>query len=191
MGYDNIEVNKIFTELNEKLQKAVDNLKSEFIGIRAGRANPHILDKVTVDYYGTPTPLQQIGNVTVQDGKVLVISVWDNGALKDVEKALIAANLGINPVNDGKVIRLVFPDLNEERRKAIAKEIKAISENSKVAIRNIRRDANDGLKKLKKDNNITEDELAGFEKDVDKSVNTFVETVDKMYKEKETEIMSV
>ncbi len=191
MGYDNIEVNKIFTELNEKLQKAVDNLKSEFIGIRAGRANPHILDKVTVDYYGTPTPLQQIGNVTVQDGKVLVISVWDNGALKDVEKALIAANLGINPVNDGKVIRLVFPDLNEERRKAIAKEIKAISENSKVAIRNIRRDANDGLKKLKKDNNITEDELAGFEKDVDKSVNKFVETVDKMYKEKETEIMSV
>lgn len=191
MGYDNIEVNKIFTELNEKIQKAVDNLKSEFIGIRAGRANPHILDKVTVDYYGTPTPLQQIGNVTVQDGKVLVISVWDNGALKDVEKALIAANLGINPVNDGKVIRLVFPDLNEERRKAIAKEIKAISENSKVAIRNIRRDANDGLKKLKKDNNITEDELAGFEKDVDKSVNKFVETVDKMYKEKETEIMSV
>lgn len=191
MGYDNIEVNKIFTELNEKLQKAVDNLKSEFIGIRAGRANPHILDKVTVDYYGTSTPLQQIGNVTVQDGKVLVISVWDNGALKDVEKALIAANLGINPVNDGKVIRLVFPDLNEERRKAIAKEIKAISENSKVAIRNIRRDANDGLKKLKKDNNITEDELAGFEKDVDKSVNKFVETVDKMYKEKETEIMSV
>ena len=191
MGYDNIEVNKVFTELNEKLQKAVDNLKSEFIGIRAGRANPHILDKVTVDYYGTPTPLQQIGNVTVQDGKVLVISVWDNGALKDVEKALIAANLGINPVNDGKVIRLVFPDLNEERRKAIAKEIKAISENSKVAIRNIRRDANDGLKKLKKDNNITEDELAGFEKDVDKSVNKFVETVDKMYKEKETEIMSV
>ena len=191
MGYDNIEVNKIFTELNEKLQKAVDNLKSEFIGIRAGRANPHIVDKVTVDYYGTPTPLQQIGNVTVQDGKVLVISVWDNGALKDVEKALIAANLGINPVNDGKVIRLVFPDLNEERRKAIAKEIKAISENSKVAIRNIRRDANDGLKKLKKDNNITEDELAGFEKDVDKSVNKFVETVDKMYKEKETEIMSV
>lgn len=191
MGYDNIEVNKIFTELNEKLQKAVDNLKSEFIGIRAGRANPHILDKVTVDYYGTPTPLQQIGNVTVQDGKVLVISVWDNGALKDVEKALIAANLGINPVNDGKVIRLVFPDLNEERRKAIAKEIKAISENSKVAIRNIRRDANDGLKKLKKDNNITEDELAGFEKDVDKSVNKFVEIVDKMYKEKETEIMSV
>ncbi len=191
MGYDNIEVNKIFTELNEKLQKAVDNLKSEFIGIRAGRANPHILDKVTVDYYGTPTPLQQIGNVTVQDGKVLVISVWDNGALKDVEKALIAANLGINPVNDGKVIRLVFPDLNEERRKAIAKEIKAISENSKVAIRNIRRDANDGLKKLKKDNNITEDELAGFEKDVDKSVNKFIETVDKMYKDKETEIMSV
>ena len=191
MGYDNIEVNKIFTELNEKLQKAVDNLKSEFIGIRAGRANPHILDKVTVDYYGTPTPLQQIGNVTVQDGKVLVISVWDNGALKDVEKALIAANLGINPVNDGKVIRLVFPDLNEERRKAIAKEIKAISENSKVAIRNIRRDANDGLKKLKKDNNITEDELAGFEKDVDKSVNKFIETVDIMYKDKETEIMSV
>ena len=191
MEYNSAEIKKTFEELENKLAKARDNLKNEFMGIRAGRANPHILDKVFVDYYGAMTPLNQIGNITVQDGKVLVISVWDNGALKAVEKALIAANLGINPVNDGKVIRLVFPDLNEERRKAIAKEIKSISENSKVAVRNIRRDANDDLKKYKKDNLITEDELATYEKEVDKSVNKYIEVIDKMYKDKETEIMSV
>ena len=191
MEYNSAEIKKTFEELESKLAKARDNLKNEFMGIRAGRANPHILDKVFVDYYGAMTPLNQIGNITVQDGKVLVISVWDNGALKAVEKALIAANLGINPVNDGKVIRLVFPDLNEERRKAIAKEIKSISENSKVAIRNIRRDAKEDLKKYKKDNLITEDELATYEKEVDKSVNKYIEVIDKMYKDKETEIMSV
>lgn len=191
MEFDNENVKVIFDELATKTDKTVHNLKVEFQNIRAGRANPHVLDKIMVDYYGNPTPIQQIGNVTVSDGRVLVISVWDVGALKNVEKAILAANIGITPTNDGKVIRLAFPELTEERRKAITKEIKVLAENAKVAIRNIRRDAIESVKKLKKDSLITEDDASGFEKDIDKKISAQTDIIDKCLKEKETEIMSV
>ena len=159
--------------------------------MRAGRANPHILDKVTVDYYGTPTPLNQMANISVPEARMLVISVWDASAMKSVEKAIIAANVGIFPTNDGKVLRMVFPELTEERRRALCKEVKVLNENTKVAIRNIRRDAIEELRALKKDSIVTEDEYSKFEKDVDKVVTATMAEIDKITEAKNTEIMSV
>lgn len=191
MSYDIMEVLEILDTYETALKKGVDGYKAHILNIRAGRANPHILDKVMVDYYGTPTPLNQMGSITVPEAKMIVVSIWDNSALKAAEKAIVDANIGITPSNDGKVIRLVFPDLTEERRQALVKELKQATENAKVTLRNHRRDANEGLKKLKKDSLITEDDVKALEKDVDKMLNDYVAAIDKAFKEKEGEILNV
>ena len=186
-----LEVDLIFEDLNERLGKTVESYKNELISIRAGRANAHILDKIVVDYYGTPTPIKQLANITIPEARLLVISVWDASALKTVERAIIAANVGIMPNNDGKVLRMVFPELTEERRKALCKDIKTQAENSKVALRNIRRDAMDMLKKYKKDSVITEDDFTIYEKEVDKELSKNIELIDKMLADKDKEILTV
>lgn len=191
MAYELMEVLEVFDEFETKMSKSVASLQYEFNNMKAGRANPHLLDRITVDYYGTPTPLKQIGNVQTPEARMLMITVWDTSILKEVEKAIIAANIGITPNNDGKVIRLVFPELTEERRKELCKSIKALAENTKVALRNARRDINDSIKKFKKDNLISEDEVGVYEKDVDKKLAEQVDIVDKMTKEKEQEVISV
>ena len=191
MSYDIMEVLEILDTYETALKKGVDGYKAHILNIRAGRANPHILDKVMVDYYGTPTPLNQMGSITVPEAKMIVVSIWDGSALKAAEKAIVDANIGITPNNDGKVLRLIFPDLTEERRQALVKELKQVTENAKVTLRNHRRDANEGLKKLKKDSLITEDDVKALEKDVDKMLNDFVAEVDKAFKDKEGEILNV
>ena len=191
MSYDILEVLEILDTYETAMKKTVDAYKAHILTIRAGRANPHILDKVMVDYYGTPTPLIQMGSITVPEAKMIVVSIWDGSALKAAEKAIVDANIGITPNNDGKVIRLVFPDLTEERRQALVKELKQVTENAKVTLRNHRRDANEGIKKLKKDGLITEDDTKSLEKDVDKLLNDQVAVVDKAFKEKENEILTV
>lgn len=188
---EKIEVLEVFDKYEEKLEKSVSNLKGEFAKLKAGRANAHVLDKIFVDYYGTPTPIKQLGNISVPEARILMISVWDVSALKAVEKAINEANIGINPQNDGKVIRLIFPELTEARRKDLCKEIRAMSENTKIALRNSRRDANDAIKKLKKDNIVTEDEVTVCEKEIDKLLAEAVADVDKSTKDKEQEVMTV
>ena len=189
--YEVEEVALVFDDLEERAKKTVSNLQTELAGLRAGRANPHILDKVTVPYYGVDTPLNQIANITVPEARLLVINVWDQSALKNVEKAIIAANVGIFPTNDGKVLRMVFPELTEERRKQLVKDVKVLGENAKVALRNIRRDSVDALRSYKKDSVITEDDLRDYEKDVDKVIQDAISDVEKHCRDKETEIMSV
>ena len=191
MSYENEEVEMIFIEFEEELAKAVKHYEGELSSVRAGRANPHILDKVLVDYYGTPTPINQVGNLSVTEGRCLVIAPWDASMLKIIEKQLLAENLGITPVNDGKVIRLVFPALTEERRKELVKQIKKMAEDSKVAIRNIRRDGMDALKKMKNNKELSEDEHAICEKDIDKIISESIEKIDKLCAEKEKDILSV
>ncbi|MBO8423920.1 MAG: ribosome recycling factor [Firmicutes bacterium] len=181
----------VFDDLEERTAKTISNLRTELQSLRAGRANPHILDKVTVPYYGVDTPLNQMANITVPEARMLVINVWDQSALKAVEKAIIAANVGIFPTNDGKVLRMVFPELTEERRRSLVKDVKVAGENAKVAVRNIRRDAIDLLRGYKKDSVVTEDDLFALEKDVDKAVNAAISDIDKICSDKETEIMSV
>jgi ribosome recycling factor len=171
----------------EKMQKTLDNLDREFNSIRAGRANPHVLDKLKVDYYGSPTPIQQVGNVQVPDARTIVIQPWETSMLKVIERAIQSSDIGINPTNDGKVIRLVFPELTEERRKELAKDVKKKGEGAKVAIRNIRRDANDSFKKMLKKSEITEDDqkeqLDKVQKLTDKHIKKVDEAVDKKTKE--------
>ena len=191
MAYGIDSVDLIFEEMKEKFTKTVHNFSTEMKSMRAGRANPHILDKVMVDYYGTPTPINNMANITVPEARLLVISVWDKSALKNVEKAILAANIGITPNNDGNVIRLIFPELTEERRKALVKELKTNAENTKVVLRNARRDAIDALKKLEKDSEITEDDLKDFTADVDKALSSEIEDVDKLTTDKEQEILAV
>ncbi len=191
MSYGIDEVDLIFEEMNEKYAKTLHNFSNELQSIRAGRANPHILDKILVDYYGTPTPINNMANLTVPEARLLVISVWDKSALKNVEKAILAANIGITPNNDGNVIRLVFPELTEERRKTLVKDLKNNAESTKVVLRNARRDAIEQLKKLEKDSTITEDDLKDFTSDVDKALAKQIEDVDKLTKDKEQEILSV
>ncbi|MDR3217300.1 MAG: ribosome recycling factor [Clostridiaceae bacterium] len=191
MSYDVEEVEIIMMELEEGAEKTISAYKTELQNIRAGRANPHILDKLSVDYYGTPSPINQMATVTVAEARVLVISAWDKSMLKPIEKAILAANIGINPNNDGVVIRLIFPELTEERRKDLVKDIKKSGESSKVALRNHRRDAIDALKKLEKSSGITEDDLERLTADVEKKLSSAVESVEKMMKDKEAEIMSV
>lgn len=191
MAYESMEVLELFDEFESRLEKGVSNLKNEYNNLKAGRANQHVLDKVMVDYYGTSTPIKQIANITIPEARVLMISVWDQSCLKDVEKAINAANIGISPNNDGKVIRLIFPELTQDRRKDLVKQIKTFAENSKVSLRNSRRDINDGIKKLKKDNLITEDEVSIYEKDVDKKLSEAIDKIEKITKEKEIEVMSV
>ena len=191
MAYEQMEILEIFDEFETKMNKSVSSLQYEFNNLKAGRANPHILDKIVVDYYGVPTPLKQIGNIQTPEARILMITVWDTSILKEVEKAIIAANTGITPNNDGKVIRMIFPELTQERRKELCKNLKAMAENTKVALRNARRDINDSIKKFKKDSLISEDEAGVYEKDVDKQLAEQIEVVDKMTKDKEQEILSV
>ena len=186
---ENFEV--LMMETMERTDKTVSVLNGEYIVIRAGRANPHILDKVLVDYYGTPSPINQVGNISVVEGRCLVIAPWDASMLKVIEKQLLAENLGITPINDGKVIRLTFPALTEERRKELVKQIKKMAEDSKVAVRNIRRDAMDTLKKMKNNKELSEDEHALCEKDVDKLISETIEKIEKLCADKEKDVLSV
>ncbi|MCI5878444.1 MAG: ribosome recycling factor [Lachnospiraceae bacterium] len=178
-------------QYNEKMQKSLDNLLAEFGGIRAGRANPHVLDKIKVDYYGTPTALQQVANINVPEPRMIQIQPWEASLVKEIEKAIMTSDLGINPTNDGKVIRLVFPELTEERRKEIAKDIKKRGESAKVAVRNIRRDANDAFKKLSKSADISEDEIKELEDGVQKLTDKYIAQIDKAVDEKNKEILTV
>lgn len=174
-----------------KMQKSLDNLQGEFGSIRAGRANPHVLDKIRVDYYGTPTVLQQVANISVPEPRMLLIQPWEPNMVRVIEKAIQMSDLGINPTNDGKVIRLSFPELTEERRKELAKDVKKKGENAKVAVRNIRRDANDSLKKMSKSNDISEDEVKQLEDEVQKLTDKYIAKVDKAVEEKTKEILTV
>jgi len=191
MSIENEKFENLMMEIMDKTEKTLSVLNSEYVSIRAGRANPHILDKVLVDYYGTPTPINQVGNLSVTEGRCLVIAPWDASMLKVIEKQLLAENIGITPSNDGKVIRLVFPMLTEERRKELVKQVKKLAEDAKVATRNVRREAMDFLKKMKNDKEISEDEHSVCEKDVDKLISETVEKIDKLCAEKEKDIMTV
>ena len=175
----------------EKMKKTLASLESELVTIRAGRANPHILDKLAVDYYGAPTPLQQVANITVPEARMIQIQPWESSLIKGIEKAILTSDLGLNPNNDGKVIRLVFPELTEERRKDLVKDVKKKGEAAKVAVRNIRRDANDAFKKAEKAGEITEDELADLTEKMQKLTDKTIERVDKAVEEKTKEIMTV
>ena len=178
-------------QFEDKMQKSLDSMTNDFMTIRAGRANPHVLDKIKVDYYGTPTPLQQVGNVSVPEARMIQIQPWESSMIKAIEKAILCSDLGLNPNNDGKMIRLVFPELTEERRKELAKDVKKKGEGAKVAIRNIRRDANDMIKKQLKASEISEDEQKGAEDDIQKLTDEFIAKIDNMVDEKSKEIMTV
>jgi ribosome recycling factor len=175
----------------EKMKKTAEVLEQEFSAIRAGRANPRVLERITVDYYGTETPIGQVGNITVPEARLLQIQPWDASMLKAVEKAIQASDIGINPTNDGKVIRLVFPELTEERRKTLAKDVKKKSEDAKVALRNIRRDAVEHFKKQQKSSDITEDDLKDLEDEIQKLTDKYVAELDKRAEVKTKEIMSI
>ncbi|MBO5986784.1 MAG: ribosome recycling factor [Lachnospiraceae bacterium] len=177
-------------QYENKMKKAIEFLEADFAGIRAGRANPHILDKLRVDYYGTPTPIQQVGNVTVPEARIIQIAPWDKSMLKAVEKAIQASDIGINPSNDGTVIRLVFPELTEERRKDLAKDIRKKAEEAKVAVRNIRRDGNDAFKKLAKED-VSEDEIKQLGDELQKLTDKYVKEIDVVTEAKNKEIMTV
>ena len=169
----------------------MNNLSEEFGSIRAGRANPHVLDKLKVDYYGTPTAIQQVANVNVPEPRMIQIQPWEASMVKEIEKAILTSDLGINPTNDGKVIRLLFPELTEERRKELAKDVKKKGENAKVAIRNIRRDANDSFKKLSKSADVSEDEVKELEDDAQKMTDKYITEIDKAVEAKTKEILTV
>ncbi len=177
--------------IEEKMNKTISVLQENFSEVRAGRANPAILNKIRVDYYGTPTPINQVAGISVPEARLIVIQPWDISLLKEIEKEILKAEIGINPNNDGKVIRLAFPELNEERRKELVKEVKKMAEDSKVSIRSIRREAMDEAKKLQKDNQMTEDELKGAEDKIQKLTDNKIAETDKILAEKEKEIMSV
>ena len=177
--------------IKEKMSKTISVLQENFSEVRAGRANPAILNKIKVDYYGTPTPINQVAGISVPEARLIVIQPWDVSLLKEIEKEILKAEIGINPNNDGKVIRLAFPELNEERRKELVKEIKKMAEESKVSIRSIRREAIDEAKKLQKDNQMTEDELKGAEDQIQKLTDEKIGEIDKVLAEKEKEVMSV
>ena len=178
-------------DIEGRMQKSVDNLKEEYVTIRAGRANPHILDRLRVDYYGTPTPIQQVANVSVPEARMIQIQPWEASLIKDIEKAILVSDLGLTPNNDGKTIRLVFPELTEDRRKELAKDIKKKGDNAKVAIRNIRRDAIDAIKKKGKEDGISEDEVKGYQDDVQKKTDEYIKKIDVAIEEKSNEIMTV
>ena len=173
------------------MEKSIDALLNEYASIRAGRANPHVLDKIKVDYYGTPTPIQQVGNISVPEARMILIQPWEKSLIRPIEKAIQTSELGINPSNDGSVIRLVFPELTEERRKELAKDVKKKGDNAKVAIRNVRRDANDAIKKENKAGDISDDEAKNLEDEVQKLTDKYVAQIDKAIEEKSAEILTV
>lgn len=183
-------MNERLKTFEEKMKKTIGNLDGELSAIRAGRANPNVLNKIVVDYYGTPTPIQQVANVSVPEARMIQIQPWEGSLVKEIEKAINMSDLGINPTNDGKVIRLIFPELTEERRKDLVKEVKKKGEAAKVAIRNIRRDANDMLKKLGK-TDVSEDEIAELEDSVQKMTDKFIKKVDEAVEVKSKEILTV
>lgn len=176
---------------DEKMQKTIHALDTELASIRAGRANPNILNKLTVEYYGTPTPIQQVANISVPEARMIQIQPWESSLIKGIEKAILTSDLGLNPNNDGKVIRLVFPELTEERRKDLVKDVKKKGEAAKVAVRNIRRDANDAYKKLKKEEDVSEDEIKELEDKVQKLTDKYIKDVDAAVEAKGKEIMTV
>jgi len=178
------------TAYNDKMQKAYDFLASDFQTIRAGRANPHVLDKIKVNYYGTPTPIQQVGNISVPEARMIQIAPWEKSLIKEIEKAIMASDVGITPSNDGAVIRLVFPELTEDRRKELVKDVKKKGEEAKVAIRNIRRDGNETFKKLAKED-VSEDEIKDLEDQLQKITDKFIKDIDGAVDEKAKEIMKV
>ena len=182
------EQTKVF---EEKMKKSVSNLNSELLTIRAGRANPHVLDKVTVEYYGAEVPINQVASLSTPEARIIAISPFDSTILKEIEKAINMSDIGINPNNDGKVIRLIFPELTEERRKELTKDVKKKGEDSKVAIRNIRRDAMDAVKKAEKANEITEDTLKNLEEEIQKLTDSNIAEIDKLVESKNKEIMSI
>lgn len=178
-------------DIEGRMQKSVNNLKEEYVTIRAGRANPHILDRLRVDYYGTPTPIQQVANVSVPEARMIQIQPWEASLIKDIEKAILVSDLGLTPNNDGKTIRLVFPELTEDRRKELAKDIKKKGDNAKVAIRNIRRDANDAIKKENKAGDISDDEAKNSEDEIQKITDKYIAMIDSAIDDKTKEILTV
>ncbi len=176
---------------NVKMGKTVTNLEAEYNALRAGRANPHVLDKLQIDYYGQPTPINQVGNISVPEPRIVQITPWDVSLLKAIEKAINTSDIGINPSNDGKSIRLVFPELTEERRKELSKEVKKKGEDSKVAIRNIRRDGIDHFKKMNKNNEVSEDQLKDLEDELQKLTDKYIKNIDKHVDDKTKEILTV
>lgn len=182
---------EIIDVAKDKMGKCVKSLEGDYMTVRAGRANPGVLDRITVDYYGSPTPINQMSSISVAEARILVVHPYDVSMLTSIEKAIQASDLGINPANDGKVLRIAFPQLTEERRKELVKQISKMAEDSKVAIRNVRRDANDKLKALKKSNEISEDELKDNEKNIQKITDKYIENVDEVFKDKEKEILSI
>lgn len=178
-------------QYQDRMNKSIDNLSGEYATIRAGRANPHILDKITVDYYGQPANLQSVANISVSEARTLVIQPWEANMIKEIEKAILTSDLGLTPNNDGKAIRLTFPELTEDRRKELVKDVKKKGEDAKVAIRNIRRDANDAVKKQQKANEISEDEQKDAESDIQKMTDEYVGKIDQMVEAKSKEIMTV
>ena len=177
-------------QFEDKMQKSLDSMANDFMTIRAGRANPHVLDKVKVDYYGVATPVAQVGNVSVPEARTIMIQPWEPNLLKEIEKAIMMSDLGINPSDDGRVIRLVFPEVTEERRKALVKDVKKKGEDAKVAVRNVRRDGNDFLKKLGKED-VSEDEIKELEDQLQKLTDKFGKDIDKLVEAKSKEIMTV
>lgn len=175
----------------DKMNKTMANLAEEYASIRAGRANPHLLDKLKVDYYGTPSPFQSVANISVPEARVIQIQPWESKMIKEIERAILASDLGLTPSNDGKVIRLIFPELTEDRRKELVKDIKKKGENAKVAVRNIRRDANDAIKKAGKSSEISEDMQTQIEDEIQKMTDKFIVDIDKMIDDKSKEIMTV
>ena len=183
-------MNERLKTFEEKMKKTIGNLDGELSAIRAGRANPNVLNKIVVDYYGAPTPLQQVANITVPEARMIQIQPWESSLIKGIEKAILTSDLGLNPSNDGKVIRLVFPELTEERRKELVKDVKKKGEAAKVAVRNIRRDANDAFKKLAKQD-VSEDEIKELEEKIQKSTDKYIKEVDAAVDAKSKEIMTV
>ena len=182
---------EVIKKCEEKMTRTCENLDGEFTNIRAGRANPNLLNRIMGEYYGTPTPMQQVGNISVPEPRIIQINPWEKSLLKAIEKAILASDLGITPTNDGTSIRLVFPELTEERRKELVKDIKKKGEAAKVAVRNVRRDANDTLKKMEKSTDITEDERKEGEEKIQKMTDKYVAKIDKSVENKSKEIMTV
>ena len=184
-------MNERVKPFEDKMNKTLEVLKEEYVSVRAGRANPHLLDKLRVDYYGTPSPIQSVANISVPEARVIQIQPWESKMIKEIEKAILASDIGITPGNDGKIIRLVFPELTEDRRKELVKDIKKKAEAAKVAVRNVRRDANDAIKKAAKASEISEDEQKQIEDEIQKVTDKFIAEIDKCTDAKTTEIMTV
>lgn len=183
-------MNEKLQPFDTKMKKSYENLVADFVAIRAGRANPHVLDKLKVDYYGTPTPIQQVGNISVPEARMIQIQPWEKSLIKEIEKAILASDVGITPTNDGQSIRLVFPELTEERRKELVKDVKKKGENIKVAVRNVRRDGNDAFKKMAKQD-VSEDEIKQLEDELQKLTDKYIKDIEKLVEDKSREILTV